>query len=111
VNSKPTIRRKQAFKALARVVLWLVFTVALVSGTIAATLGMGLVCRNAVIEAVASPTESGLLSRPNTLVFGRGASIRKVDGVASITLRTPRPPYACRNANGGLLVSRRSLKP
>jgi hypothetical protein len=102
VSAKPTTRRKQAFKAFARVVLWLVFKAALVSGTIAATPVMGLVRSNTVINvAVQSLTESRLLSRPNTLVFGRGASIRKVDGVATFTFETPRPPNARSNANGG----------
>jgi hypothetical protein len=77
---------------------------ALVSGTMAATRASGLVCRNAFIEAVASPTESGLLSRPNLTVYGRGALIRKVGGVTTGTFETPRPPYARSNANGGLSV-------
>lgn len=80
-------------------------------GTMTATRSNEPMLENIINVAVASPTESGLLSRPNTLVYGRDASIRKVGGVATFTFSTSRPPYAQRCAAGGLSVSRRSLKP
>lgn len=34
-------------------------------------------------------------------VFGRGAVARKTTGMTNFMLRTPRPPYTCRNVDGG----------
>ncbi len=76
-----------------------------IHGTIAATRASGLVLENTFNVAVASPTESGLLSRPNTLVYGRGAPVRKAGGVATFTFSTPRPPYAQWCAAGGFSQS------
>ncbi len=84
----------------------------LFSGTITPTLAMGPVPLNTMYEAVATSTESGVLSCPNTGEvrqalaamphgFGQGARIRKVRGVASYTFRTPCPPDAHLNAEGG----------
>jgi hypothetical protein len=94
-------RRKRAIKAILRGITGAVLTAALISGTMAATRANGLVLKNTVNVAVASPTESGLLSRPNLTVYGRDASIRKVGGVATFTFLTSRPPNARKNANGG----------
>jgi hypothetical protein len=74
-------------------------------GTIAATRANGLVLKNTVNVAVASPTESGLLSRPNLTVYGRDAPVRKAGGVATFTFLTSRPPYAQRCAAGGFSQS------
>lgn len=96
----------------AKLRAWLVaVAVAQASGTIAAT-PTGAGARNTTSEAVATPTESGVLSCPNAghgriscaamlQGFGQGASVRKAGGVASDTLRTPCPPDARRNAEGG----------
>lgn len=81
------------------------------AGTIS-TEPKGLVCRNTMNTAVAAPTESGVLACPKFKAgrqsmavmpkdFGQGALVRKVGGVAVFTLRTPCPPYARRNADGG----------
>ena len=63
----------------------------------------GLVCRNTLNVAVATPTESGVFACPKLKMgrqsmavmsqgFGRGALVRKACGVATFTLRTPCPP-------------------
>ena len=60
---------------------------------------MGLGARNTSYKAVSCPTESG-----NFLclsIFGWGAAVRKAAGMALYMLRTPRPPYTCRNVKGG----------
>ncbi len=87
-------------------------TKSIIGGTISATPAMGPVLENTMYEAVATSTESGVLSCPNTGAdrqslaalphgFGQGARIRKVRGVASYTFSTPCPPYALENADGG----------
>lgn len=87
-----------------------------VGGTMAATPEPGPVRRNTMNVAVATPTESGVLSCPNSGAgrgvcaampdgFGQGASVRKAGGVATFTFLTPCPPDARRNANGGFSVS------
>ena len=72
---------------------------------------MGMVHLNTVCSEAQSPAYEGDLSCPNTGAvrhiggvpqgFGQGARIRKVRGVAEYTFRTPCPPYAHLNANGG----------
>ena len=70
--------------------------------------------RNTIEPAVASPTESGLLScqdsgagRYNTAGrhdCGQGAAFREGAGTAGSVFRTPCPPYARRKANGDFLA-------
>ncbi len=77
----------------------------------------GPVLENTTSEAVAAPTDSGVLSRPNfrELVrqhphgFGRDGLTRKDGRTASDVFSTSRPPAALENANGGFPChSRRS---
>jgi hypothetical protein len=81
-------------------------------GTIIATPDTGPVRSNTTSEAVATPTESGVLSCPDSAAshvmrvavpigFGQGALIRKDGGTASDVFETPCPPYARSNAAGG----------
>ena len=83
-----------------------------ISGTIMPTPAMGPVHSNTLKLAVAAPTESGVLSCPNSRVgrhilaakprrFGQGALVRKAGGVTSFTFETPCPPDAHSNADGG----------
>lgn len=87
-------------------------TKSIIGGTITPTPAMGPVHSNTMYEAVATSTESGVLSCPNSGAgrqslaamphgFGQGARIRKVRGVASYTFETPCPPDARSNAKGG----------
>lgn len=81
-------------------------------GTIDTTPYTGPMCEDIKSEAVAAPTESGVLSCPDSAArhvlpvavpngFGRGAPIRKDGGTASDVSSTPRPPYASEDAEGG----------
>lgn len=94
--------------------LVLVLTVATTCGTMAASHASGPVRRNTMNVAVATPTESGVLSCPDSgagrhsLVampqgFGQGAPFREGGGMATFMLRTPCPPDARRSADGGFL--------
>ena len=96
-------------KAIA---LSMALALAATSGTMAATPTTGPVLENTLNVAVASPTESGLLSCPNSgtgrtscaamsTVYGQGAPIRKDGGVTTFTFSTPCPPAALENAKGG----------
>lgn len=87
-------------------------TKSIIGGTITSTPAMGPVHSNTMKSAVATSTESGVLSCPNTGVvrralaamphgFGQGARIRKVRGVTDFTFETPCPPDARSNADGG----------
>ncbi|WP_310627726.1 hypothetical protein [Limnohabitans sp.] len=87
-------------------------TKSIIDGTITSTPAMGPVLENTMNTAVATSTESGVLSCPNTGVvrhsltsmshgFGQGARIRKVRGVAVFTFSTPCPPNALEYAEGG----------
>lgn len=90
-------------------------TKSIIDGTITLTPVMGPVHSNTMPVAVATSTESGVLSCPNTGVvrhalaamphgFGQGARIRKVRGVATGTFETPCPPDARSNVEGGFSV-------
>lgn len=81
-------------------------------GTMTPTPPAGPVLENTTSEAVASPTESGLLSCPNSGAgrgvstaklagFGRGGPSRKDGRTASDVFSTPCPPDALENAEGG----------
>ena len=72
----------------------------------------GMVPEKRQNTAVATPTESGVLSCPNSRAsrqslaamshgFGQGALVRKAGGVAVFTFFTPCPPDALKNAEGG----------
>lgn len=85
-------------------------------GTVAASRECGPVLENTMNVAVATPTESGVLSCPNSGAggapgaamscgFGQGAPVRKAGGVATFTFSTPCPPDALENADGGFSVS------
>jgi hypothetical protein len=65
--------------------------------------------------AVASPTESGLLSCPifragrvlcaaDLGSFGQGAPVRKAGGATRLAFRTPCPPLVSLSASGGFLT-------
>jgi hypothetical protein len=83
------------------------------AATMAATSAMKPVCSNTLLEAVATPTESGVSSCPNSdgrgcvapcqMVYGQGAPLRERGDMSSSMLLTPCPPDACSNANGGSL--------
>ena len=75
----------------------------------------GPVRKNTTSEAVAAPTESGVLSCPNSGAgrglsaavphgFGWGGPTRKDGRAASDAFLTPHPPYALKNANGGFVT-------
>lgn len=96
--------------------LVLALAAALTSGTMAATPDRGRCLKNTISNAVATPTESGVLSCPNSGAgcalcaamphgFGQGAPIRKDGGVTLLTFFTPCPPDALKNAGGGFSVS------
>lgn len=89
-------------------------------GTMPASRLRGLVCRNAMNQAVQSPTVSGLLSCPNFQAgrrlcvaglsgFGQGAPVRKAGGAAWFALRTPCPPFV-RNARKRGFLSQSGTK-
>jgi hypothetical protein len=65
-----------------------------------------------ISKAVASPTESGLLSCPSFRAgrvlcaaglgsFGQGAPVRKAGGATLLAFRTPCPPFVSLSASGG----------
>ena len=67
------------------------------------SLNTGLVRRNIVSEYGAfTHALSWVFSRPNTLVYGRDGLVREAGRMAYSMFLTSRPPYARRNANGGL---------
>ena len=96
-------------KAIA---LSIALALAATSGTMAATPTTGPVRKNTTSEAVATPTESGVLSCPNSgtgrtscaamsTVYGQGGPTRKDGRTASDVFLTPCPPDARKNAQGG----------
>lgn len=67
--------------------------------------------KNTVGSEVATPTVSGVLSRPNSgdrvassyagaVGFGWGGLVREAGRMAEPMFLTPHPPYARKNANG-----------
>ena len=94
-------------------------TVALVlaatSGTMAASRKNDPVRKNTLSNPVATPTESGVLSCPNSGAdrdlcaampdgFGQGGLVRKAGRVTLLTFLTPCPPDALKNAKGGFFT-------
>ena len=68
-----------------------------------ATSEMKPVLENIVIDNGAfTHALSWVFSRPNTLVYGRDGLVREAGRMAYSMFLTSRPPYARRNANGGL---------
>lgn len=75
----------------------------------------GPVRKNTISNAVATPTESGVLACPNSragrslsmaspLVYGQGGPFREAGRVTLLTFLTPCPPNARKNANGGFFT-------
>lgn len=98
------------------VALSLALGLASTSGTIAASRKNDPVHSNTLKQAVATSTESGVLSCPNSGAgrnlcaatpdgFGQGGLVRKAGRVTCFTFETPCPPDARSNANGGFSVS------
>lgn len=94
--------------------LALVLTVATTCGTMAASHASGPVRKNTMNVAVATPTESGVLSCPDSGAgrnasaampqgFGQGGPFRKAGRMATFMFLTPCPPDARKNADGGFL--------
>ena len=84
----------------------------MMANTYTAMVPNGMVLENTVDSEVATPTVSGVLSRPNSgervafgyavaTGFGWGGLVRKAGRMAESMFSTPHPPYVLENANGG----------
>lgn len=89
---------------------------AVISGTMAATLETGPVCDDTISVAVPGPhrkrgfvlskiQRSGRDLRTRPKGFGQGGPYRKAGRVTTDTSSTPCPPDACDDVNGGFFVS------
>ena len=71
--------------------------------TVSLSLITGLVRKNIVSDSGAfTHALSWVFSRPNTLVYGRDGLVREAGRMAESMFLTSRPPYARKNANGGI---------